>query len=130
MARKRKSRKYIPRNEFRHNKSPTASNHYNYIFGETDTHYKSLGLTTHPRDNISHYQLTKNPNPNDNETSFLQLKVLNTQKRYFGKPLTDWSFAKDDMPVVRHAIKKYKKSTNRKSKLWYEKKRKWNKKNR
>lgn len=127
---KRKSRKYIPRNEFRHNKSPTANNHYNYVFGETDTHYKSLGLTTHPKDNIPHYRLTKNPNPNDNETSFLQLKVLNTQKRYLGKPLTDWSFAKDDMPVVRHTIKKYKKSTNRKPKLWYEKKRKWNKKNR
>ena len=29
---------------------------------------------------------------------------------------------KEDMPVVRHTIRKYKKSTNRKPKLWYEKK--------
>ena len=46
-----------------------------------------------------------------------------------GKPLEDWEFAKEDMPVVRHAIKKYKKSTNRKPKSWYEKKRKWQKQN-
>ena len=123
---KKPTRKYQPRNEFRINKSPTANNHYNYVFGETETHYKSLGLTTHPRDDIPHYSLTKNPNPSDKRKSYLQLKVLNTQKRYFGKKLINWSFAKEDMPVVRHTIKRYKKSTNRKPKLWYEKKRKWN----
>ena len=79
---KRKSRKYIPRNEFRRNLSKSAQAHYNYVFGETDTHYKSLGLTTHPRNDIPHYELTKNPNPNDKRTSFLQLKVLNTNKKY------------------------------------------------
>ena len=130
MSRKKKqTRKFIPRNEFRHNKSPTARNHYNFIFGETDTHYKSLGLTTHPHKDIPHYPLSKNPNPNDTEKSYLQLKVLNTQKRYMGKPLLGWNFAKKDMPVVRNTIKKYKKSTNRKPKWWYEKKRKWNKQN-
>lgn len=128
--RKKKSRKYIPRNEFRHNSSPLASNHYNYVFGETDTHYKSLGLTTHPNANISHYKLSKNPNPADKRYSFLQFRVLSTQKHYLGKPLSTWEFSKEDMPVVRNLIKKYKKSTNRKPKLWYEKKRKWNKKNR
>ena len=114
MARKKKnSRKYKPRNEFRHNSSPTAKNHYNYVFGETDTHFKSLGLTTHPNNDIPHYRLIKNPNPNDSQSSFLQLKVLSTQKRYLGQPLVGWSFAKEDMPVVRHTIKKYKKATNR-----------------
>lgn len=126
----RKTRKYIPRNEFRRNLSKSAQAHYNYVFGETDTHYKSLGLTTHPRHDIPHYELTKNPNPTDNRTSYLQLKVLNTNKKYLPKAEKDWGFAKEDMPVVRHTIKKYKKSTNRKPKLWYEKKRKWNKKNR
>ena len=127
---KRKTRNYIPRNEFRHNESPLANNHFNYVFGETDTHYKSLGLTTHPRDDIPHYKLTKNPNSKDSGNSYLQLKVLSTQKRYLPKKLNDWNFSKEDMPVVRHTIKKYKKSTNRKPKLWYDKKRKWNKKNR
>lgn len=125
MARKKKNtRKYTPRNEFRLNKSPKAQNHYNYVFGETKTHYKSIGLTTHPKDNIPHYKLTKNPEPNNNNDSHLQLKVLNTQKRYLSSIKVGWKFSKDDMPVVRLVIKRYKKSTNRKPKLWYEKKRK------
>lgn len=122
---KAKSRKYRPLDEFRTNKSPLAQNHYNYVFGETDTHYKSLGLTTHPREDIPHYFLSKNPNPNDGRPSYLQLKVLSTQKHYMKTVKRDWKFAKEDMPVVRHTIKKYKKSTNRKPKSWYEKKRKW-----
>ena len=124
---KKSSKKYKPCNEFRINKSPAAHNHFNYVFGETKTHYKSLGLTTHPRDDIPHYRLTKNPEPHNNSSSYLQLKVLNTQKRYLPAIKKGWKFAKEDMPVVRHTIKQYKKSTNRKPKLWYEKKRKWNK---
>ena len=129
MARKRKTRKYIPRNEFRRNVSKSAQAHYNYVFGETKTHYKSLGLTTSPRDDIAHYPLTKNPNPNpkNKKTSYLQLKVLNTNKKYLPKVEENWAFAREDMPVVRHTIKKYKKATNRKPKLWYVKKRKRNK---
>lgn len=125
---KKPSRKYKLRNEFRRNNSPAARSHYNYVFGETETHYKSLGLTTHPRDDIPHYRLKKNPEPHNNSPSYLQLKVLNTQKRYLPTVEKDWKFSKEDMPVVRHTIKQYKKSTNRKPKLWYEKKRKWNKK--
>lgn len=130
MARRKnkKSRKYKPRNEFRLNISPSARAHYNYVFGETDTHYKSLGLTTHPREDIKHYPLSKNPNPKDDRQSYLQLKVLSTQKRFFKPPERGWTFAKEDMPVVRHTIKAYKKSTNRKPKGWYMKKRQWNKK--
>lgn len=132
MARRKnkKSRKYKPRNEFRLNICPSARAHYNYVFGETDTHYKSLGLTTHPREDIKHYPLSKNPNPKDDRQSYLQLKVLSTQKRFFKPPERGWTFAKEDMPVVRHTIKAYKKSTNRKPKGWYMKKRQWNKKRR
>ena len=132
MARKRKTRKYIPRNEFRRNVSLSANAHYNYVFGETKTHYKSLGLTTNPRNDIPYYELSQNPNPKpkNSKPSCLQLKVLSTNKKYLLKAEKGWKFAREDMPVVRHTIKKYKKSTNRKSKLWYEKKRKWNKKNR
>ena len=125
----KQTRKYKPRNEFRRNNSPTAGGHYNYVFGETETHYKSLGLTTHPREDIRHYPLHKNPNPKDNRQSYLQLKVLNTKKNYFKPPEKGWSFAKEDMPVVRHRIKEYKKSVNRQPKNWYVKKRKWNSQN-
>lgn len=129
MSRKKKeTRKYIPKNEFRYNNSPTASGHPHYVFGETKTHYKSLGLTTHPKDDYPHYKLTKNPNPKSNDESHLQLAIHSANKKYYDKPLKNWNFAKEDMPVVRHTIKKYKKSTNRKPKSWYEKKRKWNKK--
>ena len=86
-----------------------------------------MGLTTHPREDIRHYPLHKNPNPKDDRKAYLQLKVLNTNKKYFKPPEKDWSFAKEDMPVVRHRIKEYKKSVNRQPKDWYVKKRKWNK---
>lgn len=128
MSRKKRTRKYKARNEFRRNNSPLAQGHFNYVFGETDTHYKSLGLTTHPQADIPHYELTKNPNPKDKQTSYLQLKVLSTQKRFMPKKETGWSFAKEDMRVVRPVIKQYKKRTNRKPKGWYVKKRKRNNK--
>lgn len=43
--------------------------------------------------------------------TYLQLKVLSTQKRYLPKIETGWSFAKENMPIVIHTIKQYKKST-------------------
>lgn len=125
---KKPTRKYKPRNEFRYNDSPRAGGHPHYIFGETKTYYKSLGLTSHPKDDIPHYKLTKNPEPYNNKDSYLQFSIHSANKKYYDKPLRGWKFAKEDMPVIRHTIKNYKKSTNRKPKLWYEKKRKWNKK--
>ena len=119
MARRRKeSRKYKPMNEFRRNNSPLARGHFNFVFGETKDHYKSLGLTSSPRENIKHVKLHKNPNPQSDSASYLQLKVLSTQKRYFIKePEEGWAFAKEDMPVVRHTIKKYKKATNKNQRI-------------
>ncbi len=128
--RKKKTRKYKPRNEFRRNISKSAKGHFDYIFGETDTHYKSLGLTTHPQEEkFNYHELTENPNPEDNRKSFLKLNVRSTNKKFFDKITKDnWKFSKEDMPVVRHIIKKYKKSTNRKPKNWYTKKAKKNNK--
>ena len=129
MARKKKqTRKYKPRNEFRRNLSKSAQAHFNYVFGETETHYKSLGLTTNPNDKFPLYELSKNPNPTpkNSKPSFLRLKVVSTNKKYLPTVEKDWAFAKEDMPVVRHIIKAYKKSTNRKPKDWYIRKRKKN----
>lgn len=127
---KKKTRKYKPRNEFKLNKSQSANKHFDYIFGETDTHYKSIGLTTTPNaEKNKYYELTKNPNPKDKRKSFLSLSVRSTNKKFFEtKSKEDWKFAKEDMPVVRHTIKKYKKSTNRKPKNWFNKKKKKEKK--
>ena len=125
---KKPTRKYKPRNEFRYNNSPRARGHPHYVFGETDTHYKSLGLTTSPKEEYPYCPLIRNPEPNNYQPSFLQFEVHSAKKDYYGNILQSWAFSKDDLSVVRHTVKQYKKSTNRKSKLWYEKKRKWNKK--
>ena len=66
MARKKKTtRKYIPRNEFRYNNSPHTEGHPHYVFGEKGKKYMSLGLTRQPVDGIPHIKLSKNPNPDD-----------------------------------------------------------------
>ena len=118
MARKKKkSRKYIPRNEFRRNNSPLAQGHPQYVFGETDTgKYKSLGLTTHPDNEHAHYPLKVNPNPADTNQSYIQKRVHTAKKKYYTDPLPGWKFSKEDMAIIRLVTKKYKKSTNRKAK--------------
>lgn len=130
MARKKKqSRKYEPRHEFRINNSPHAGGHPHYVFGEKNGKYKSLGLTTSPSKNIKHVKLTKNPNPNDASTSYLQIKEVHTaNKKYYSSILPNWMFARDDMGIVRHRTKKYKKSYNRKPPMYYENKKKNKKK--
>ena len=130
MSRKKKpTRKYKPCNEFRRNKSASAQGHYDYVFGETETHYKSLGLTTHPSGGYIYYALLENPDPQDDRKSYLHLNVRSTNKKYLDEaPKSGWKFSKQDMSVARHIIKDYKKRTNRKPKDWYIKKRKWNKK--
>lgn len=114
--RNKQSRKYKAKNEFRYNNSPTASGHPNYVFGETSTKYKALGLTHSPKENERYIPLSQNPNPLDKEKSNLKLKVITPKKTYMGEPMCDWSFSKEDMSKVRLLIKKYKRSTNRGSK--------------
>lgn len=129
MARKKKqSRKYTPRNEFRQNHSPSARGHYDYVFGETSNYYKSIGLTTNENDKYPKYRLTKNPDPMSTDESYLRLKTRSTLKRYMPKIEIDWQFDEKDMPIVRRIIKTYKKSFNRKPKNWYINKKKWHKK--
>lgn len=117
MGRKKKpTRKYKPKNEFRKNHSPATIGHPNYIFGETKTKCKSFGLTSSPKESEKYIKLTKNPEPNKDEDSYLKLKVFTSKKAYVeDTPLEGWAFAKEDMSIVRHYIKKYKKSTNRSS---------------
>ena len=89
--------------------------------GETDTKYKSLRLTTHPKDNIAHFPLNKNPNSKDNKISYVQNKVLTSRKDYLEKKFFDWEFSKEDIPIIRHIIKDYEKRIKRKSKKGHKK---------
>ena len=106
---KKQTRKYEPRNEFRYNNSRDAGSHPHYIFGEKDGKYLSLGITSHPKKEYPYYSLTKNPNPKDSRKSYIQKKPFKTKKKYYGKSLFGWSFTSDDMHTVRHITKKYKK---------------------
>lgn len=123
MTRKKKvSRKYEPRNEFRKNRSPLAKGHPHYVFGEKNGKYKSLGITHQPVKGIRSVKLSKNPDPLDVSDAYLQLRVHTTNKKYYGGVLPGWSFTSEDMAVVRNRTKKYKKAYNRKPPMHYDKK--------
>ena len=125
MRKKKKTRKYIPKNEFRINHSPRADGHPHFIFGETSTKYKSLGFTTTPKENVKHIRMEKNPQKGNNQTSYMQYNVHTARKSYYSKmPLSDWELSQEDRAIVRHRIKEYKKSTNKKPVGYYENKKK------
>lgn len=122
---KKETRKYETRNEFRFNFSPHAKGHPQYIFGKKGDKYKGLPLTTSPVEKIRHVALKSNPDPHGKKPSYLEIRKPDTaHERYYSDPLKGWKFAKEDMPFVRHRIKIYKKSMNRKPPMWYEKKKK------
>lgn len=83
-----------------------------------------MGLTSTPKDKYKSTKLRVNPEPDNQEESHLQFQVHTGKKSYYGEPLENWKFDKEDFPVVRHRIKKYKKSANRRPPWWYENKRK------
>lgn len=114
MARKKKpTRKYKPKNEFRYNNSRSGKGHPNYVFGETENKYKSLGLTTHPKEKYHYIKLPDNPDKSDKRYSYVEVKPKTASKRYYSEPLNDFKFSKNDMSIIRQLIKRYKKSTNR-----------------
>ena len=122
MARKKKeSRKYKPLDEFRYNRSPLAKGHLHYVFGEKNGKYKSLGFT-HSEDNTAKKVKIDNPNPFDKEPSYLQLRVHTAKESYYSKRIDNYRLTREARGIIRHRIKQYKKSTNRKPPMWYEKK--------
>ncbi|MBO5010549.1 MAG: hypothetical protein J6D20_07640 [Clostridia bacterium] len=114
IARKKKTtRKYNTRNEFRYNNSKEASGHPHYIFGEKNGKYYSLGITTHPKKEHPYYTLNKSPNPNSKDKNYVQRKIFRNKKKEYGKRQQGWSFDKSDMPIIRHITKSYKKRQNK-----------------
>ena len=111
---KKESRKYQPRDEFRYNYSPSTAGHPDYVFGYKNGKYKSLGLTHTPKKEHRSTKLNKNPNSVDSKDSYLQHTVKTTQERYFSPVLNGWQFDDEDKPLVRHIKKSYKKRQNKK----------------
>ena len=117
MARKRRyTKKYKPKNEFRINNSPVAKGHPAYIFGETKTKYKSFGLTTEPKDPKRKICLQRNPDPTDKRISFIRVNPVTANKKCYSAPKSDWCFSKEDQAIVRHLKKDYKKRAYRNKK--------------
>lgn len=120
MARRKKkqSRKYIPKDEFRMNNSPIANGHPAYIFGETrdGKKYKSFGLTTEEKDKERKIKLPDNPESNNKKNSYIRVKPVTAKKNYYSKDTLKWNFSKKDRDIVRHLIKDYKKRAYRRKK--------------
>lgn len=75
-----------------------------------------MGLTTTYPENVKHYPLKRNPEPHNDEPAYLLMdKPTTAHKKYYGPVLEGWNFAREDMSVVRHRLKAYKKSYNRPS---------------
>ena len=109
MARKHKREKFKSRNQFRYSKSKKAGYHPHYIFGEDNKNYYSLGLTTHPKNRNKVFKI-KSPNPKYNGPQYIQKKPFKMKKNaYKNKRLKGWFFDKNDLPVIRHIKKSYKK---------------------
>ncbi len=124
MTRKKKeSRKYKPLDEFRYNRSPLAKGHLHYVFGEKGDNYKSLGMT-HSEKNSAKKIKIDNPNSEDEKSTYLQERVHTAKKTYYSDPIKGLGFSAEARSVVRHRLKQYKKSYNRKPPFWYEKKKK------
>ena len=116
MSRKKKpTKKYTPRNEFRWNNSPSARHHPAYVFGETGRNYKSLGLTTEPNDRERKIQLSHNPDSSSDVPSFVRVNPVTAHKEYYSEPL-EWEFSVEDRAIIRHLIKDYKRRAYRRPK--------------
>ena len=122
MTRKKKpSRKYLPRNEFRYNLMDTARGHLQFVFGETKSQkFKALGLTHNADDRAPKIKLQANPNPKDSEPAYVRKKAVTTPKKAFSTVQSGFVFSPEDQAVVRHLTKQYKKSTNRHPTGYYE----------
>ena len=108
-------KKFKSRNEFRYNNS---SHHPNYVFGESEKNFHSLGLThsdtTFGKKNMP---LKNNPKKNSTESAYIRNGIITDKKQnYSRRPITNMSFSTSDFKNVKSKIRNYKKEHKRKSK--------------
>ena len=103
---------FRPRNEFRYN---NYTRHPNYVFGEDDNSYHSLGIThekyTFGRKNMP---LAQNPKRGDKSKAYIRNGVIRRNKKYYGRILTDYSFSSEDKAKIKSKIRQYKKRNRHK----------------
>lgn len=97
---------FRPRNEFRYNFS---KKHKNYVFGENEDKFYSLGITheayTFGRRNMP---LKVNPQYGKKEKAYIRNGVIIDKKRSYGRPLRGYRFGVEDYRNVKSKIRKYK----------------------
>lgn len=127
MTRKKKeSRKYIPvKYNVKIDMSPVAKGHPGIQFGKTRSGKNKLfGLTTEPNERTSKIKLPKNTNPKDDRDAYILTVVRTSKDKHLKEPYEQHVIPKEDMPIIRYLVKKYKKSQNKKPKGWYDNKKK------
>ena len=113
VKKKKPTRKYIPRNQFRYSRCKKAGYHPHYIFGERGDKYISLGMTTHPSAKMKVSKI-KSPNPNYNSDQYIQHYVFRIKKTaYKDKREKGWKFDDVDLSLIRHFKKNYKKRSKK-----------------
>lgn len=109
----KQKKKLKPKNEFRFNH---AAGHMNYVFGETESEYKSVGLTTKKETfGRKNMPLQQNPKEGDTGESYVRNGIISDRKRsYSKKTARNYQFSPDDRANVKSKIRHYKKSQKRK----------------
>ena len=113
--REKQKKKVEPKAEFRFNHK---TGHMNYVFGETEEDYKSVGLTsketTFGKKNMP---LEKNPKKGDSGKSYIRNGIISDRKgSYSEKIAKNYEFSEEDKPKVKSKIRNYKKGQKRKKK--------------
>ena len=104
----KQKKKLKPKNEFRFNHK---TGHANYIFGETENEYRSVGLTskkeTFGRKNMP---LKQNPKKNATGESYIRNGIIADRKESFSKKKAkNFQFSQEDKANVKSKIRHYKK---------------------
>lgn len=103
--------KYLPKNEFRYNKT---TKHMNYVFGSNGRKNKSLGLTTEKttfgRNNMP---LTKNARLGATEQSFIRNGVITEKRENYSHKAKSYIFSDDDFSNVKSKIRNYKRNNKK-----------------
>lgn len=99
-----KRKKFKP--GFRQNNSSKSKGHPTYVYGESGTEYKYLGITHSAKSgHKKNYELLKNPNPKDPRKAYVRKQAQKDKKSFFGRLLKGWRFSEKDYENTKKYMK-------------------------
>ena len=118
MTRKKKpTKKYKPRNEFRYN---INAKHPNYIFevDEKNDAWRAIGITHEEKTfGITNTPLKVNPKKTDKRKSYMRNGIINgNHGDYSKKTMKNMQFSREDLPNVKAKIRNAKKNRKKTTK--------------